>query len=202
MIFGKRVGLGADGAGAVGAAERAHAAHHHLRLLARQQRHIVLHRNQRAAAHHHRARLGEVQRHDRDVFLVDVVPDVQLGPVGKREDADALAFIDAAVVEVPEFGTLILGVPLAEGVAEGVDTLLGARFLFVAACAAEGRVEVARGEARRAGRASSADRSTSGCRGGTGWRHRRSPADWCGRSVWRRFPRRSGRGTRSSRWNL
>ncbi len=49
---------------------------------------------------------------------MDVVPDVELGPVGKREDADALAFVDAAVVEVPEFGPLILGVPLAEGVAE------------------------------------------------------------------------------------
>ena len=30
---------------------------------------------------------GEVQRDDRDAFQVDVLPDVQLGPVGQREDA-------------------------------------------------------------------------------------------------------------------
>ncbi len=77
---------------------------------------------------------------------MDVVPDVQLGPVGERKDADALALIEAAVVQVPEFGPLVLGVPLAEGVAEAVDALLGARFLFVAPRAAEGRVEVARAE--------------------------------------------------------
>ena len=34
---------------------------------------------------------GEVERHDRDVLQVDVLPDVELGPVREREDADALA---------------------------------------------------------------------------------------------------------------
>ena len=144
--LGDRVGLGADGAGAGSAAERAHAAHDHLRLLAGQQRDVVLDRDQRLAADHHRARLGEVQRHDRDVLQVDVMPDVQLRPVGKREDADALALVDAAVVEVPQFRALILGIPLAEAVAEGVDPLLGAGFLFVAAGAAEGRIETAFGQ--------------------------------------------------------
>ena len=148
--------------------------------------HVVLQRDQRAAAHHHGPLLGEVQRHDGDVLQVDVLPDVEFGPVGEREDADALALIDAAVVEVPQFGALVLGVPLAEGVAEGVDALLGARFLFVAARAAEGRVEAALRRARRAGRGFSAGRSISGCRGGRGWRLRRWPGDWCGRSVWRR----------------
>ncbi len=43
-------------------------------------------------------------------------------------------------------GRWFLRVPLAEGVAEGVDPLLGARFFLVAARAAEGRVETALGQ--------------------------------------------------------
>ena len=62
--------------------------------------------------------LGEIQRHDRNVFLVDVVPDVQFGPVRQRKYADALALIQPAVVQVPQLRPLILGVPLPERVAE------------------------------------------------------------------------------------
>ena len=98
-------------------------------------------RDERVVADEHCAGLGEVKRNDGDLFEMDVVPDVELGPVGEREDADAFAGPDAAVKERPELGALILGVPLAGGVAEGEDALLGAGFLFVAARAAEGCVE-------------------------------------------------------------
>ena len=103
--------------------------------------------DERVAAHEHAAVFGEVERHDGDVFEQDVVPDVELGPVGEREDADAFAGGDAGVVEVPELGALVLGVPLAGLVAEGEDALLGAGFFFVAARAAEGRVETVLAEA-------------------------------------------------------
>jgi hypothetical protein len=33
--------------------------------------------------------LGEIERHDRNLLEVDVLPDVELGPVREREDADA-----------------------------------------------------------------------------------------------------------------
>ena len=46
-----------------------------------------------------------------------------------------------AVVEAPELGALVLGVPLAEVVAEGEDALLGAGLLLVAAGTAEEGVE-------------------------------------------------------------
>ena len=49
--------------------------------------------------------------------------------------------MDASVVDVPELGALVLWVPLAGLIAEGVDALLGARLLLVAACAAEGGIE-------------------------------------------------------------
>ena len=74
---------------------------------------------------------------DLDALAADVVPDVELGPVRQREDPHVLALVDAAVVEAPQLGALVLRVPLAELVAVGVDALLGAGLLLVAAAAAE-----------------------------------------------------------------
>ena len=86
---------------------------------------------------------------------------VQLDSGNTRID---LAFVDPGVVEVPQLGTLVLRIPLAERIAERVDPLLGARLLFVAPGAAERRVEARTSPSRPAGRASSGSRSTSACR--------------------------------------
>ena len=72
---------------------------------------------------------------------MDVLPDVELGPVGERKDADALALVLARVVEAPELRALLLRVPAVLRRAEREDALLGARLLLVAARAAERRVE-------------------------------------------------------------
>ena len=120
-------------------------------LLAGQQRHErLLERDQRLAADDDLALLGEVERHDRNVLDVDVAPDVDLGPVRQREDADALARPDAAVQQLPELRPLVLRIPLPVGVAQREDALLGARALLVAPRAAERRVEAAGLRARRA----------------------------------------------------
>src|ERR1035437_8869260 len=87
------------------------------------------------------ARLGEVQGHDGDLLERDVLPHVELGPVGKGEGAYTLALVDAAVIQVPQFRALVFGVPLAVGVAEGVDPFLGARFFLFAPGAADGRID-------------------------------------------------------------
>ena len=50
-----------------------------------------------------------------------------------------LALVDAPVVERPQLGALVLGVPLAEVVAVGVDALLGARLFLITPAATEGR---------------------------------------------------------------
>ena len=60
----------------------------------------------------------------------------------QREDADALALVHLAVVQVPELRPLVLRVPLVQAVAEAVDALLGPALLLVAAGAAERRVEL------------------------------------------------------------
>src|SRR5262249_34170056 len=72
---------------------------------------------------------------------MDVEPDVELGPVGEREDAQALAFALAAVVEPPGLDALALGVPAMLRVAQRKYALLGARALLVAARAAESGIE-------------------------------------------------------------
>jgi hypothetical protein len=138
------VGGRPDGPGAGRAAQRPHAAHDALRPLAGQQRdERLLERNQRVAAHDDLALLREIERHHGDAFGLDVAPDVDLGPVREREDADALARPDAAVQELPELRSLVLGIPLPVGVAKREDPFLGARALLVAPRAAESGVEVA-----------------------------------------------------------
>jgi hypothetical protein len=81
--------------------------------------------------------VGEVDVGHLDALAGDVAPDVELGPVREREDADVLARRVPAVVEVPQLGPLLLGVPLAEGVAEAEEALLRAGLLLVAARPAE-----------------------------------------------------------------
>ena len=52
----------------------------------------------------------------------------------------------ARVVEIPQLGTLVLRVPLAEFVAEGKDALLGARLFLVAPRAAHAGIEAEFGD--------------------------------------------------------
>ncbi len=81
--------------------------------------------------------MGEVEAGQGDLFLADVLPDVHLCPVGDGEDAEVFAFMHAAVEDVPELGTLVFGVPLAEVVAVAEEAFFGACFFFVAAAATE-----------------------------------------------------------------
>src|SRR5579862_5778606 len=100
-------------------------------------------RDDRTAAQHGQAFPREIQRHNGYALHVDVKPDVQLRPIREWKDSNALAFIQAGIENVPQLRPLILGVPLAQRIAEGVDALLGPRFLLVAARAAERRIEAA-----------------------------------------------------------
>src|SRR3546814_2111097 len=111
------------------------------RLAGQQREAIVVDHQQQPIAHHRRPRRGDIERHDRDIFARDVLPDVELGPVRDREDADALALRLAGVVEVPQFGALLLGIPAVRRRAEGENAFLGAALFLVAARAAEGDVE-------------------------------------------------------------
>src|SRR5204862_4299158 len=86
---------------------------------------------------HDLAPVRVVERRHRELLALDVLPDVELGPVRDREHAHVLALVHAPVVEVPELGPLVLRVPLAELVAKGKNPLLGARLFLVAPRAAD-----------------------------------------------------------------
>ena len=88
----------------------------------------------------------EIERHDGNIFRVDVEPDVHFRPIRERENANAFALVMAAVVKIPKFGALVFRVPLAERIAEGIDALFGAGFFLVAARAAESGIETAFGQ--------------------------------------------------------
>ena len=51
--------------------------------------------------------------------------------------------LDAAIEDVPQLRALVLGIPLAQTVAEGEDALLGAGFLLVAPRSTESGIVVA-----------------------------------------------------------
>ena len=101
----------------------------------------IIHHDELAVAFNHWPLLGKIQRHNRDILARDILPDVQLRPIGKREHADAFAFVFAGVIEVPQFRALLFGIPAVLGIAERKNTLLGAGFFFIATCATKGGIE-------------------------------------------------------------
>src|SRR3954453_1399503 len=112
------------GGGEVGVADRAVAHRLPADLLAVPRRDELVDLVEHPLALDDVALLREVQRRDRDLLAGDVLPDVELGPVRQREHPDRLTEVDAAVVEVPQLGALVLRVPLAELVAEAEHPLL------------------------------------------------------------------------------
>src|SRR3954469_21305301 len=111
------------------------------RLFALDQLDVGRQRVEHPVAAEHLALVSEVDRRDLEALLLDVLPDVELGPVREREDADVLALADAPVVDAPQLGPLAARVPRAEVVAEAEDALLRAGALLVAARPAERGVE-------------------------------------------------------------
>src|SRR6266704_3056800 len=139
--FGRRRGRRFDRAGAADVAHRAepHGEFFHGLVLAR--RSDVGHRHQQSVPANDLPAVGGVERGYGEPLAPDVLPHVELGPVADRKHPHVLALVDPRVVEVPRFRALVLGVPLAEVVAEGEDALFRARLFLVAARSADRGVE-------------------------------------------------------------
>ena len=86
--------------------------------------------------------VGEVEAGHVYLLLQDILPDIHLGPVGDGEDTEVLAHGLTTIEDIPQLGTLILGIPLSELIAMTEETLFSARFLFITACSAYSSVEV------------------------------------------------------------
>ncbi len=104
------------------------------------------HRDHGTAAADHFPLVGKVDIRDMQLFATDIFPDVHLGPVADREHANVFARMHARVVGVPQLRALVLGIPLAELVAEREDALLGARLLLVAPGSPHASVEAELGD--------------------------------------------------------
>src|SRR6185369_16537291 len=55
--------------------------------------------------------VGEIERDDRDIFTLDILPYVQFRPVQQRMNPDMRAFLKIRLELIPKFGRLILDVP-------------------------------------------------------------------------------------------
>src|SRR6266496_2253535 len=139
--LGRRRGRRFDRAGAADVAHRAkpHRELFHRLVLAR--RSDAGHRHQQPVPANDLPAVGVVERGHGEPLAPDVLPHVELGPVADRKHPHVLALVDSRVVEVPRLRALVLGVPLAEVVAEGEDALFRARFFLVAARSADRGVE-------------------------------------------------------------
>jgi hypothetical protein len=98
---------------------------------------VVVDHDQHAVAVNYRSRCGKVKRDDWNSLLVDVEPDVELGPIRQWEHPHRLALAQPRVVKPPELGPLVLWVPGVLGAPQREDAFLGAALLLVAPRAAE-----------------------------------------------------------------
>src|SRR5690242_11439788 len=96
----------------------------------------MLDRQQRVAPHKHGPSFCKIQWNNRNLFGVDIAPDIELSPVRERKHAKALTIVNARVIEVPQLGTLIPRIPLPPRVTEREDALFRARTLFIPPSAA------------------------------------------------------------------
>src|SRR3954447_6319950 len=136
-----RRSIGHDAAGAGHVADSAEPNTRREGLLILHALDVVARRIQHPIAAEHLALMREVDLRQLETLARDVLPHVELRPVGDREHTNVLALSHARVVDVPELGPLCAGVPLPEVVAEREDALLRPGALLVAPCAADRSVE-------------------------------------------------------------
>src|SRR5881628_1561126 len=139
--LGGRCRRGLDRAGAADVADSAKAHRKLLDPFAGARWGDLRHRNEQAVAAQHRAAVGVVDGGHGEALALDVLPDVELGPVADREHAHVLTLRHPRVVQAPQLGPLVLRVPLAELVAEREHALLRPGLLLVAPRAAEQGIE-------------------------------------------------------------
>src|SRR3990167_8417503 len=75
--------------------------------------------------------LVEIQIHEGNIFVLDVLPDIDLRPIQQRMDADMGAGRESRLELIPEFGRLIAEIPVAMLIAGRKIPFLRSRPLFV-----------------------------------------------------------------------
>ena len=90
---------------------------------------------------HRIALVSVVEAGKHDAFTIHVHPNVHLGEIGQREDTEIFTCLHPPIEEIPQFGALVLGIPLAEVIAVGKEALFRSGLLFVTTSTAKDGVE-------------------------------------------------------------
>src|SRR4051794_14695124 len=77
---------------------------------------------------------------------MNVLPDIHLCPVRERKHAQTFTLVNLSVEHIPQFRTLVSGIPLPAFVPEGENALFRPRTLLVATGSSDGRVKSASSE--------------------------------------------------------
>src|SRR6218665_2705684 len=85
--------------------------------------------------------MRKINRRQFDFFPADVIPYIQFGPVADRKYPYIFSFVNFTVVEVPQFRTLQLGVPLAKFIPYRKNPFLGPCLLLIPAGAANAGIK-------------------------------------------------------------
>ena len=139
----QRSGFGLDCAGQRIAAEGPESNHLHFRhFIGFQGKSVIIDQYLDAISIDDWAFGGKIEWHNGNLFKVNVLPDVQFSPIGQGEYPDLLSHVVFRVVDIPQFGPLVLWVPAVIAVPEGVDALFGPGLFLVSPGAAKDRVEL------------------------------------------------------------
>jgi len=78
-----------------------HPALHPLRFFSRQELRGMIDHHDRPIAKNHIAFARKIEAHDRDLLHLNVKPNVELGPVRERKNANTLTLVEAGIENVP-----------------------------------------------------------------------------------------------------
>src|SRR5436190_23506030 len=74
-------------------------------------------------------------------FLSDIIPDIEFRPVADRKHPYVFAFVYPSIVNIPQFRSLKLGIPLAKLITDGKYSLFGSCFFLVSSPATDTAIE-------------------------------------------------------------
>jgi hypothetical protein len=70
------------------------------------------------------------------------VPNIELSPVRDGKNANAFAFVEAAIKQRPKLGALTFGIPAVLTVTKRKNALFGSALFFIAAATAKAGIEL------------------------------------------------------------
>src|SRR6187551_3283778 len=77
--------------------------------------------------------MGEIDFRHLQVFARNIFPYVELGPIANGKYTNVFAGMYPGIIEIPQFGALILGIPLTKFIPERKYAFLGPSLFLVAA---------------------------------------------------------------------